>query len=304
MFGKRTSVAQGFGQVIEMPIKAEPSLDDIMENIIALCKEALSDCVAIGNCASLPRAELADKIDQLAGEVIESEGIEIDPGGRRDIVTVLLNDFLEESKPKTRDTSIKADLGIIKNDASKSAGSIELAKKKVQPILMDRMDVTKAIELPRQELSEQIGDIVAEILGEEKLQLNMLEQRDLVTTLINDMLGLGPLEQLLQRIPVACVGAECKHAPQVPTIGIRHLNRCPVAVLRHQRAVGAPLIRKGGDIRRGDRLAHSRQLQRSGPGDRDVTDIPSWRFDLCDRWRQRRQRLKEKHADTDSAIGR
>lgn len=193
MFGNRASV----GQVIEMPVRDETSRDDFMEDIIKLCKDALSDCKIIGDCATLPRSELAGKIEMLVGEVIDGEEAKIDHCGHRDIVTVLLNDFLEESKQKTRDTSIKADSIVADTDASSSVNIVELAKKKVLPILMDRIDVTKAIELPRHELSRQIDDIVAEILVEEKLQLNMLEQRDLVTTLLNDMLGLGPLETLL-----------------------------------------------------------------------------------------------------------
>ena len=44
---------------------------------------------------------------------------------------------------------------------------------------------------------EQIGEIVGEILTEQKIQLNQIEQRDLVTLLLNEMLGLGPLEPLL-----------------------------------------------------------------------------------------------------------
>ena len=62
---------------------------------------------------------------------------------------------------------------------------------------MDRLDLSKALQLPRNELSRQINELVSEILGEEKTQLNQREQRDLITMLMNDMLGLGPLEVLL-----------------------------------------------------------------------------------------------------------
>ncbi|PIW27093.1 MAG: flagellar protein FlaI [Rhodospirillales bacterium CG15_BIG_FIL_POST_REV_8_21_14_020_66_15] len=72
-----------------------------------------------------------------------------------------------------------------------------LAKERVQPLLMEHMDASKAAELPRAELASQVTDLVAEILAEEKLHLNLIEQRDLVTMLLNDMLGLGPLEPLL-----------------------------------------------------------------------------------------------------------
>jgi len=76
-------------------------------------------------------------------------------------------------------------------------GNILEAKKSVQPMLMDLMDMAEAAKLPRDELAQQITDILGEVLAQQKLQINMFEQRDLVTLLINDMLGLGPIEPLL-----------------------------------------------------------------------------------------------------------
>jgi pilus assembly protein CpaF len=81
--------------------------------------------------------------------------------------------------------------------ASLARSPIEIAKQQVQPKLMTRLDVSAATALPREELARQLGELVAEILVEEKLQLNKPEQRDLVNTLLNDMLGLGPLEPLI-----------------------------------------------------------------------------------------------------------
>jgi pilus assembly protein CpaF len=74
---------------------------------------------------------------------------------------------------------------------------IEKTKQRIQPILLERIDVSKAVILPPEELAKQISEVVSEILAEEKLQLNVAEQRDLVTALLNDLLGLGPLEVLL-----------------------------------------------------------------------------------------------------------
>jgi hypothetical protein len=45
--------------------------------------------------------------------------------------------------------------------------------------------------------------VVAEVLTEQRIQLNQTEQRDLVTVLLNDMLGFGPLEPLLADEPQA-----------------------------------------------------------------------------------------------------
>ncbi len=78
-----------------------------------------------------------------------------------------------------------------------SRDSIERALERVRPALMDRIDVAAAAKLTRGVLASEVSDICQEILREEKLHLNSLEQRDIVTILVNDMLGLGPLEPLL-----------------------------------------------------------------------------------------------------------
>ena len=81
--------------------------------------------------------------------------------------------------------------------AGASMASVEQAKAKVQPVLMDRIDIGAASQLAHEEFTRQIGEIVSEILGENKIQLNAVEQRGLIDMLVNDMLGLGPLEPLL-----------------------------------------------------------------------------------------------------------
>jgi pilus assembly protein CpaF len=77
------------------------------------------------------------------------------------------------------------------------ATPIDEAKARVQPVLLERIDIAAATEMPRADLARQVTEIVSEILFEERLRLNLAEQRDLVTMLINDMLGFGPLEPLL-----------------------------------------------------------------------------------------------------------
>jgi len=90
------------------------------------------------------------------------------------------------------------DLVVEKGIGSKaSRDSVESAKIIVQPEILKRIDAGKAANMPRTELAEQLSDIVSEILAEQELQLNLLEQRDLITMLLNDMLGLGPLEPIL-----------------------------------------------------------------------------------------------------------
>jgi len=70
-------------------------------------------------------------------------------------------------------------------------------KATIQPVVMERIDIAVAASLEPDELERQIAEIVGEVLVEQKLQLNRSEQKQLVRLLINDMVGLGPLEPLL-----------------------------------------------------------------------------------------------------------
>ena len=78
-----------------------------------------------------------------------------------------------------------------------SRASIEAAIPRIYPSIMERIDTEVAAKLSRDELARQLAAVIGEILIEQKIQLNQAEQRHLVTVLLDDMLGLGPLEQLL-----------------------------------------------------------------------------------------------------------
>jgi pilus assembly protein CpaF len=75
--------------------------------------------------------------------------------------------------------------------------SIDDAIPRIYPLIMERIDSEVAAKLGRTELSLQLSGVVSEILVEQKIQLNQVEQRELVALLLNDMLGLGPMEPLL-----------------------------------------------------------------------------------------------------------
>ncbi|WIM13235.1 ATPase, T2SS/T4P/T4SS family [Enhydrobacter sp.] len=79
-----------------------------------------------------------------------------------------------------------------------SRSKVEQARRIVQSLVIGRIDLAAAVSLPRKELVRQLEDLVSELLAEHKLQLNRPEQDDLVYQLVNDMLGLGPLEPLLE----------------------------------------------------------------------------------------------------------
>ena len=70
-------------------------------------------------------------------------------------------------------------------------------KAQVMPLLMQRIDISVASALGPDELRNQIAEIVEEIIVDLKIQLNASELRSIVRLLVDDMVGLGPLEPLL-----------------------------------------------------------------------------------------------------------
>ncbi len=75
--------------------------------------------------------------------------------------------------------------------------TVEAARNIIQPAVMERIDATKASQLPREDLNQQVADIIAEIVAEQRINLNAAEKSGVIELILNDMLGLGPLEPLL-----------------------------------------------------------------------------------------------------------
>ncbi len=65
--------------------------------------------------------------------------------------------------------------------------------------LMDQIDIGAAAQLDRDELTVEIRPIISEILVQRKMTLNLDEQTELETLVIDEMVGLGPLEPLLKQ---------------------------------------------------------------------------------------------------------
>ena len=80
---------------------------------------------------------------------------------------------------------------------SPAADKVQDAVRIVQPYILERIDSQAASRLDRDQLGAQLASLVAEATGELQIQLNHREQRQLVTLLLDNMLGLGPLEPLL-----------------------------------------------------------------------------------------------------------
>jgi pilus assembly protein CpaF len=75
--------------------------------------------------------------------------------------------------------------------------SVHKIKEQVLPRLLERIDPEAAATLTKDELAEEFRPIIVEVLAELKLTLNRREQFALEKVLVDELLGLGPLEELI-----------------------------------------------------------------------------------------------------------
>jgi len=166
------------------------SVDKMFEILEPIIKKTFPP----GDSRRKSTAELSSEIDNIIREQTRQLNVQLNELERRDLLTIFLNDLLTKEEEEQATPS----KGKARAKQSTSKETISEAKNKLQPLLMEHIDAAAASEMERGELAEQISEIVSELMVQQKINLNLKEQRDLVTMLLNDMLGLGPLEPLLQ----------------------------------------------------------------------------------------------------------
>lgn len=82
--------------------------------------------------------------------------------------------------------------------SDRRAEALKGALSRIQATLYDRIDATAATKLPKEELHRQVLELISEIVAEQRLSLHSLEQEQLSSAILDDMIGLGPLEPLLR----------------------------------------------------------------------------------------------------------
>ncbi len=167
------------------PLPAALWIDEARTTLAAVVDEK----IGASEAKAIPRGVLAGRIIEIVHDWARKKRYQPDPLDERNLVTFLINHLLKSSP--SQPASAPSGLPAPANNPA------EAAKERIQPRLLSRIDASAAATMSRGELARQIAEIAAEIAGEEKIQLNAFEQRNLVTMLLDDMLGLGPLEPLL-----------------------------------------------------------------------------------------------------------
>ena len=130
--------------------------------------------------ATLSRGALAASLERLVDTTLSEARLWLDPRSRRDLVSGFLANLLAAHRS---------------DDAAVAAPKQVLPQ--IHSAVLERIDSSAASRMGRGELGRRLTVVVAELLTERSLQLNAAEQQALVTALLDDMLGLGPLEALL-----------------------------------------------------------------------------------------------------------
>ena len=100
-----------------------------------------------------------------------------------------------EQAPTTGIDDVTHALAMQKGASSRSAA--EGNRDEILAEVLERIDASTAVRLSRDDLQQQLGVLVAEILLERRIVLGQREQQELTRQLVDEMVGFGPLEPLL-----------------------------------------------------------------------------------------------------------
>ena len=211
---------------------SDNAVSALLERVLPVFKKQLP----ADKAATLPRVDVAREAKTVAADYIDKNHLDVNLLDQRALVTALVNamlatnappkpkaaaappppsrdlspaiatklaDLITESSPNKETAAVaqielaaqtKIEPGLIVN----ASANVETAKLKLQPLVLERMDTSAAAKMAREDLARDLTGLVSDLLIETKTQLNLIERQELVNQLLNDMLGLGPLEPLLR----------------------------------------------------------------------------------------------------------
>ena len=93
--------------------------------------------------------------------------------------------------------------------------TIPTLRDRILPLLRDKIPADKARWTPRADVAREAKIVTAEYLAKNRLELNLLDQRDLVTSLVNGFLA----ESAAAPAPAAPSGGDAEaRSPQQPRL--------------------------------------------------------------------------------------
>ena len=170
-----------------------PRLGSLFERLKPILVEQISQADA----KKLAQKELIGQVSDVVIDLLDDETDPPSLSDQRRLVALSV-DFVLTSDSYS--TSAHKDDAVAGERQAKGPGgkpSLEEAKRRVKPLVLERIDVGAASNLDHASLVRELRSVVSEIREELRLYLTKHEQDELVTALVDDMIGLGPLEALL-----------------------------------------------------------------------------------------------------------
>ena len=96
-----------------------------------------------------------------------------------------------------QETAVLSSLSLDPEQSDAHKRSLDL-KVSIHRALLDKINLSALEKLPREKIRAEIADIISELLAERREALNRTERDALVDDVLDELLGLGPLEPLLQ----------------------------------------------------------------------------------------------------------
>jgi len=186
------------GKPIDLSIRA------LRERLLPVLREK----IPAEKMGKIQRAEIAQIARDVSTQFFEENKLTPNALDQRDLITALINGFLAVSSPTTTQPFMRADpapvakpvtslLAMVEPRMVATSSSVDQAKLRLQPLLMERIDTSAAAKMDRTQLNHDVTELVKDLLNETRIQLNAAERLELVARLLDDMLGLGPIEPLL-----------------------------------------------------------------------------------------------------------
>ncbi|WGF89210.1 CpaF family protein [Marinivivus vitaminiproducens] len=124
--------------------------------------------------------------------------------------------------------------------------TLERVKRQIRPLVLERIEVGIASTLPPELLVREIDGVVGELRAELKLPINRREQTALVQSLVDDMIGHGPLEVLLGDETVTDIMVNGPHQIYVERRGKIELTQVRFQDNEHLMNVAQRIVAKVG----------------------------------------------------------
>ena len=179
MFGRR-------GTSQEKPVERRP--EPVVQQPQAPAPQPVAEHVATPSSAvegDGPAEDSAvDQIAEAAPEAAKGEGLP-KPAPKKEDKPNLIVEMSDMMSPATMNERLAEIKITVFND------------------LLEAVDLSEIIKLETDQVREEITDMVAEIISMRNMVLSINEQQQVVGDICNDILGLGPLEPLIERDDIA-----------------------------------------------------------------------------------------------------